>query len=376
MYERHGNPDWTVGFLDARTGKERQRIELGGGHVVVWVCWPNGEEYANVGSTISLLHPGEVRKDRQLRGPGNLPHHTTLTLTADGRLFATARTHGRLSRSIRSTVSVWEVASENLVRSIGDLEGKVTALALSSNGRLLAAGDATAAYGSGTSARARSWLAFGGTAGRSSPWPSPATGGCWPRAAGTAASCSGTFLARPGARAGKAQRLGEDELRRMWRQLTTEDAATAYAAVGKLAAAHDQSVSFLDKEAVLPVADPKRLEGLVAQLDDRRFATRNDAAHELVGLGAAAVEPLRRRLQRDPSTISRRGQYRPRRHPVPGAGTDRAAAALVPPGRRARGRRFRGGPPLAGCVVQTPPAGRDPARGGEIALARLEKRLP
>src|SRR5262249_20828362 len=96
--------------------------------------------------------------------------------------------------------------------------------------------------------------------------------------------------------------LAADTLRAAWADLACDDAAKAYHAVLRVAAAPTQAVPFLG-EALPPAApaDDKRLARLIADLDDDEFATRERAAAELERLGEAALPALRKALAANPS---------------------------------------------------------------------------
>src|SRR5207245_2596484 len=70
------------------------------------------------------------------------------------------------------------------------------------------------------------------------------------------------------------------ELEADWKDLAG-DAATGYAAVGRLASSPGRGVAFLGKrlQDTQPV-DSKRVEHLIADLDDERFEVRDRATRE------------------------------------------------------------------------------------------------
>jgi hypothetical protein len=75
----------------------------------------------------------------------------------------------------------------------------------------------------------------------------------------------------------------------------------------ELAARPTQSLAFLGKR-LRPAAplEPTRLQRLVAELDDDKFAVRERATQELAGLGDQAGPALTRVLARGPSFEARR----------------------------------------------------------------------
>jgi hypothetical protein len=96
------------------------------------------------------------------------------------------------------------------------------------------------------------------------------------------------------------------ELEALWDDLGGE-AVKADHAIRALAAAPRQSVPFLDARLrPLTVADAKRVERLVAELDDDAFEVRRRAGQELERLGGTAEAALRAALRGRPSAEVRR----------------------------------------------------------------------
>ena len=85
------------------------------------------------------------------------------------------------------------------------------------------------------------------------------------------------------------------------------DAATAYVALGRLVSSPERAVGFLGKQlqSVAPV-DSKRLEQLIADLDDRQFEVREQATRELAARAERAAPALRKALAGNPSPEVRR----------------------------------------------------------------------
>jgi RNA polymerase sigma factor (sigma-70 family) len=106
---------------------------------------------------------------------------------------------------------------------------------------------------------------------------------------------------------GPAGKLGQAEMDALWADLASSDAPKAYRAIGKLAAAPEQAVSFL-KEWLRAgvVTDPKRVSELIADLDSDQFAVREKAGRELENLGMDAEGALRKALEGQPSVEGRR----------------------------------------------------------------------
>jgi WD40 repeat protein len=114
----------------------------------------------------------------------------------------------------------------------------------------------------------------------------------------------------------------------LWADLGDDDAATAYAAVWRLADHPADAVRLLRKQyplaPALPAAD---WQALIAALDSPKFADREVASKKLAGQGRRAEAPLRRALP-DASPEQRRR-------------IDDLLAALKPPTGRPRGEDLR-----------------------------------
>jgi hypothetical protein len=101
-------------------------------------------------------------------------------------------------------------------------------------------------------------------------------------------------------------KLTPDRLKELWQELADRDASKAFAAIGALAAAPQESVPFLAERLRPPgVADP-RIHSLIADLDDETFAAREAAEAGLKRLGPTAAPALRRALANKPTAELRR----------------------------------------------------------------------
>jgi RNA polymerase sigma factor (sigma-70 family) len=91
-----------------------------------------------------------------------------------------------------------------------------------------------------------------------------------------------------------------------WRDLAG-DAAAGYTALGRLVSSPGRAVAFLGKQlqSMEPV-DIRRIERLIAELDDERFEVRERAAKELEALAFRAAPALRKALAGKPSLEVRR----------------------------------------------------------------------
>jgi len=97
-------------------------------------------------------------------------------------------------------------------------------------------------------------------------------------------------------------RRSPEKLKSLWRELDDADPAKAYKAVWALAASPEQAPAFiLDCLRFLFIADQKRIERLLTDLDNDDYATRERASEELERLDTMAEPAIRRALADGPS---------------------------------------------------------------------------
>jgi WD40 repeat protein len=91
------------------------------------------------------------------------------------------------------------------------------------------------------------------------------------------------------------------DLETRWQALAGDDASQAFAAIGALVGAPTESVAFI-KERLRPAGplDMKRVEELIAQLDDNQYKVREVAANELLKLGEQLLPVLDKALAANP----------------------------------------------------------------------------
>jgi WD40 repeat protein len=200
---------------------------------------------------------GKVRARRVLHLPGNAGlTGRDMALSSDGRLLATV--------DVGPDVCVWDLDSLRRLGRFRGHRGTILALAFSPDGRRLASASADT------------------------------TALIW--------DVSGLRGAPP-----KALRLNAEELMGWWAELENEDAPLAYRAVRELASAPSDSVPWLSARLrPVPPLAKGRIARLLADLEDRRFAVRQQANTELATMLDQAEPALRRALAGKPSPELRR----------------------------------------------------------------------
>jgi hypothetical protein len=202
------------------------------------------------------------REVRPLEGVANMPMGAAPALSADRRLLAygvqgTDRmvANGRVVSSPRQVI-VWEVATGLVRHTLTGIEGNVTALAFSRDGKTLAVG------------------------------------------------CSDTtmYLFDLTPKAERSTALTTGELDELWKKLEESGAKPAAEALRSLAARPAEAVPFL-KEHLKPVPglkpDAAKIAKLIADLDAPRYAVREAAMRDLERLGNLARDPVQEALKKD-----------------------------------------------------------------------------
>jgi WD40 repeat protein len=98
-----------------------------------------------------------------------------------------------------------------------------------------------------------------------------------------------------------APELSDEAVQVCWDDLNGADAAAAYQAVWRLAAAPKQAAPFLLKKLRASPPDAARVRRLLADIDDDAYATREQAAQDLEALGEAVEAALKKTLEGDVS---------------------------------------------------------------------------
>jgi WD40 repeat protein len=302
---RYGGSTRNIHLWRAATGKELRRLGAGNwGHALLFLA--DGRALADLTSQLTLFDPDSGNELRTLQRMHNSRGDATgLAFSPDGRVAAMGYPDGPTAYDPR-TVSLWEMASGSMIARLRGHEGPVGAVAFAGDGRLIASGSTDVSVRLWDVTCGRECACLRGHRGSvlalafSRDGRALASGG----SDGTALVWDVASLATVG-RAAESQ-LTPAELQRLWTELLAEDPAPAYRALWKLVAAPRQTVPFLRAQRQQLCPDERRVQELIADLDDVRFEVRNRATHELKGLGSDVEPSLRRLLHGRPSQEVRR----------------------------------------------------------------------
>ena len=287
------------------------------GNTLFAACGPNlyrwdvnkGEPLAPLqtpgGSDFSLCFPSPddnsllVTEDSRRTAPNNLVERATgkvVRKIGNGPIRVCAFSPD--GKTVAVEEGLWEAASG---RARGRVLGRISALAFSPDGRLLAAGGNDAV---------RLWdLASDRQVGRLDGTPGRveclafSPDGKWLAAAGwsnTVLICDVAALTA-GELTDKGK-LADKDLDGLWDDLASSDGERAFRAVHRLAAAPAQSVPLLKKRLKSAAgSDDPRIAILIADLDSDNYDVREKALTALGQVGPTIQTPLRRALEGQPS---------------------------------------------------------------------------
>jgi WD40 repeat protein len=292
VYE--GNQSTRVAVWDASTGRPTWVLSLPG--------LSNSRAWSADGETLAIaLDAGVVLIDldtgnERAKLEGSAPNNVFVTISADGRLVATAR--GGLKKEPQS-VGVYEVATGRLVASIaarGDLAiARDNRTLFTATAKFIRAWDLATGKEMAKRTIPETWMDRVAHAPVTQIVPIAGRRVFTPLTDGTGLVWD--FAPAP-TTGGKPD---EKQLDAWWADLRDEP-AKAYAAVWRMAEASPEAlVPFLGRH-LRPEAppDPARLRQLIADLNSNTFRVREKAAKELEDLGHAAAPALRKALAERP----------------------------------------------------------------------------
>jgi hypothetical protein len=238
---------------NVRTGKLVRQITLDK-EVLAFVLSSDDRNLAtlNGDNTISIWEVASGKERCQFKGSG-----TVLTFAADGHTLAVA--------SADRQVAVYDVRTGQELGHFGGHQGPIWSMAFTP--------DSTTVFSGSADSTVLSWDV--------------------------------TNLSKEGR--AQAAAIDAAPVQSLWTDLAGPDAKKAYRAVVALSLAAKKAIPWL-KEHIKPVAgvDPRRLDQLLADLDDSNFQVRQKAAEELEKLGDQAEPALEKVLKGQPNLETRK----------------------------------------------------------------------
>lgn len=228
----------------------------------------------------------------------------SLAVSSDGRSFL-ASIEGKEAQSKQHTVSLWELATGKLRSSLSLPGPSAGPVALSPDSRYIAVGLP------GTPSEIRLFrlpnphaaVTFAGFTGKPTLLSFSPDGR---QLISGMDDTSALVWQLPSSMGQPTRRLERGAIRRLWDDLSSDDAARAYQAILNLAQSPGEVVSFLDQHLQsVAVPDQKRIVQLIKDLDDGRYAVRSKAEAELEKLGELAETNLKMALADKPSLEAR-----------------------------------------------------------------------
>jgi RNA polymerase sigma factor (sigma-70 family) len=304
-----GDREYAVALVELATGRVSHKLRgpwpCGGAFtpdgrtLVAWYFDRTARVWDAVGGRklreVRLEHAAEPRP----AGRGSFAPYPA-ALSPDGRLLA----HANPDNQTPPYLALHELATGKAVRVLDQLPDRVSALAFSPDGRALAWGgrnDRSVHLVEVATGRERH--IFRGHKGAFTALAFAPDGRLLVSGNEDTTALVWDLTGRLGA-AGKPS--GPEGLVAAWAGLAGDDAAAAYDALRRLAAAPADAVPLLRKLLrPVPVADEKRLARLVADLDSDEYAVREKASGALKQMGEAAVPACRKALAGRPSAEMR-----------------------------------------------------------------------
>jgi tricorn protease-like protein len=296
---------------DAATGKEVLRLWHHTGSVLNVAYSADGRRLATATGAPGGVKPGAVTIWEAANGRevATLHGHTEnvygVAFSPDGRRVASSSGNRGTKRA--GEVKLWEVLTGRETLSLAGHTGPVFTVVYSPDGRLLATASGDQTVRLWEAATGREIVSF---TGHTNVVYSAAFSPDGKRLASAGSDRAVKVWDVPALRRAAAERLDEKQAQACWDALRGDDARKAYRAVGQLAAAPKESVTFL-RARVRPAAPlggdgQKLLERWLRDLDDESFEVREEASAALTKMGEAALPAARKTLAAKPSAEVRR----------------------------------------------------------------------
>jgi RNA polymerase sigma factor (sigma-70 family) len=245
---------------------------------------PDGRTLVSSSSTDKTILLWDSATGKQTRKIEGVRAAWTLTLSVDGKYLAAGED---------ALVHIWELATGKEVVQLRDHPHRITSLAFSRDGRWLASSCADCILRVFETASWKQAAIFRGH--KSEAKALAFTPDCRTLASGGDDTSILLWDLTDRFTKDRQPPLSRRQLDTLWEELAG-DAETGRRAIWALARSPKESVPYLRGRLVAKPVDPKRIEQLIAELDDDAFAVRDRATKELQSLGEAAGPAMRQAL--------------------------------------------------------------------------------